>query len=203
MDAPVDAITTLLTRWREGDNEALNALTPLVYDNLRKIASRHLARERAGITLCATEVVHEAYQKLAGSDVNWQDRSHFLAIASRQMRRVLVDYARTKGRAKRGGNDWQRITLSEVEAASGEQADILSIQEALERLASFDARKADIVDLIVFGGLKGKDVAEVMNLPENTVWREWRMARAWLHNELKSAGPLPQTPGEKSNSAAS
>lgn len=175
-------------KWRGGDDDALAALTPLVYDNLRRIAAHHLARERSGFTLCATEVVHEAYQRLAGADVSWQDRAHFLSIASRQMRQVLVDYARTKGRQKRGGDDWQRVTLGEVGASGdAEQADILSIQEALERLAAFDPRKAEIVDLMVFGGLKGKDIAEVVGISEQTVWREWRMARAWLHNELKPA----------------
>jgi len=182
-------ITALLVRWRQGDANALDALTPLVYNNLRNIAARHLSRERAGVTLCATEVVHEAYRKLASAEVSWQDRAHFLAIASRQMRQVLVDYARTRGRRKRGGDDWQRVTLSEVsEGADDHTVDILSVQEALERLAALDERKAEIVDLIVFGGLKGKDVAEVTGIPEHTVWREWRMARAWLHNELKSAG---------------
>jgi RNA polymerase sigma factor (TIGR02999 family) len=184
------SVTVLLVRWREGDRAALDALTPLVYDNLRRIAARHLARERSGFTLCATEVVHEAYEKLAGADIPWQDKAHFLAIASRQMRQVLVDYARTRGRQKRGGNEWQRVTFAGVEeAAKEEQVDILSIQDALERLASFDPRKADIIDMMVFGGLKGKEVADVMSIPEHTVWREWRMARAWLHQELKSAPP--------------
>ena len=187
MSGQKTAITALLVRWREGDHEALNALTPLIYDNLRNIASHHLARERPGFTLCATEVVHEAYQRLASADVSWHDRAHFLSIASRQMRQVLVDYARTKGRQKRGGDDWRRVTLTEIgEAADSEQVDILSIQEALERLAAFDPRKAEIVDLMVFGGLKGKDVAEAIGISEHAVWREWRMARAWLYNELKS-----------------
>lgn len=186
LSEPQTAITALLVRWRDGDNEALNALTPLIYNNLRKIASRHLARERPGFTLCATEVVHEAYQRLASAEVSWQDRAHFLSIASRQMRQVLVDYARTKGRQKRGGDNWQRVTLTESgEAAGAEQIDILSIQEALERLAVFDPKKAEIVDLMVFGGLTGKDIAGVLGISEDSVWREWRMARAWLRNELK------------------
>lgn len=181
------AITALLVKWREGDNEALNALTPLVYNNLRNIASRHLSRERAGFSMCATEVVHEAYQRLASADVSWQDRAHFLSIASRQMRQVLVDHARSKSRQKRGGEEWQRVTLTENgQPAEGEQVDILCIQEALERLSQFDPRKAQIVDLIVFGGLTGKDIAELLKISEPVVWREWRMARAWLHNELKS-----------------
>lgn len=185
-------ITALLVRWREGDDGALNALTPLVYDNLRHIAARYLTRERDGFTLCATEVVHEAYQRLAGADVAWQDRAHFLAIASRQMRQVLVDYARNKGRRKRGGDEWQRVTLNDAEGADPQQVDILSIQEALERLAAFDARKAEIVDLMVFGGLKGKDVADTLGISEHTVWREWRMARAWLYQELKSTRMDPE-----------
>lgn len=190
MASPDSPITSLLHRWRGGDQEALNSLTGLVYDNLRRIAARHLMRERSGFTLCATEVVHEAYQRLAGAEIAWQDRAHFLAVASRQMRQVLVDHARTRGRQKRGGDEWQRVTLNEVgESAEAEPVDILIIHEALERLASFDPRKADLVDLMAFGGLSGKDVAEVMNIPEHTVWREWRMARAWLHQELKSIAP--------------
>lgn len=181
------AITALLVRWRDGDHDALNALTPLIYDNLRKIASRHLARERPGFTLCATEIVHEAYERLAAADVSWQDRAHFLSIASRQMRQVLVDYARSKHRQKRGGDEWQRVTLTGIgEAADSEQINILSIQEALERLATFDPKKAEIVDLMVFGGVTGKDIAGLMGISEDAVWREWRMARAWLRNELKS-----------------
>lgn len=183
-DVPV---TRLLVQWRAGDDEALNALIPLVYAKLREIASRQLARERSGFTLCATEVVHEVYQKLIGTDVSWQDRSHFLAIAARQMRQVLVDYARSKSRQKRGGEDWQRVTLNEIaDGGDSAQVDILSIQQALEKLSSLDEQKANIVDLIVFGGLTGKDVAEVMNISEQTVWREWRMARAFLNVELKS-----------------
>jgi len=190
MSNPDSPITALLFRWRDGDQEALNALTGLVYDNLRRIAARHLARERSGFTLSATEVVHEAYQRLAGADISWQDRAHFLAVASRQMRQLLVDRARTRGREKRGGDGWRRVTLAEVgQSAGAEPVDILIVQEALERLAAFDQRKADLVDLMVFGGLTGKDIAEVMNVSEQTVWREWRMAKAWLHQELKSIAP--------------
>jgi len=190
MSNPDSPITALLFRWREGDQEALNALTGLVYDSLRRIAARHLARERSGFTLCATEVVHEAYQRLAGAEISWQDRAHFLAVASRQMRQLLVDRARTRGREKRGGDGWRRVTLAEVgQSAASEPVDILIVQEALERLALFDQRKADLVDLMVFGGLTGKDIAEVMNVSEQTVWREWRMAKAWLHQELKSMAP--------------
>jgi len=190
MSNPDSPITALLVRWRDGDQEALNALTGLVYDNLRRIAARHLARERSGFTLSATEVVHEAYQRLVGAEISWQDRVHFLAVASRQMRQLLVDRARSRGREKRGGDGWRRVTLAEVgQSADAEPVDILIVQEALERLASFDQRKADLVDLMVFGGLTGKDIAEAMNISEQTVWREWRMAKAWLHQELKSIAP--------------
>src|ERR1700735_38549 len=158
MADPDSPITALLVRWRDGDQEALNALTGLVYDNLRRIAARHLARERSGFTLCATEVVHEAYQRLASAEISWQDRAHFLAVASRQMRQLLVDRARTRGREKRGGEGGRRVTRAEGgQAAGAEPVDILIVQEALERLASFDQRKADLVDLMVFGGLTGKD----------------------------------------------
>src|ERR1700722_17159862 len=141
MADPDSPITELLGRWHDGDQEARNSLTALVYDNLRKIASRHLARERQGFTLSATEVVHEAYQRLAGAEISWNNRAHFLAVASRQMRQLLVDYAPTKGRHKGGGEDWRRAALAEVgEAAASEPVDILIVQEALERLASFDQR---------------------------------------------------------------
>lgn len=187
MIEPATTITALLVRARDGDRAALDILTPIVYDQLRQIAARHVAGERPGFSLCATEVVHEAYQKLAGADVNWQNRSHFLAVASRQMRQVLVDHARGKGRQKRGGDGWQRVTLNEVGGADEQQVDIIAIEVALDKLAGFDPRKAELVDMMVFGGLTGKDISEVLGIPEPTVWREWRVARAWLANELKSA----------------
>jgi len=182
-------ITVLLARWREGDSGALGELIPLVYDNLRQIAARHLARERDGFTLCATEVVHEAYRKLLGIEIDWQDRAHFLAVASRQMRQVLVDYARTKKRQKRGGGEWQRVTLTERGSGSGgDPCDILAVEGAMERLAANDARKATVVDMIAFGGLSVQETAEALQLSESVVRRDWRMARAWLENELKT-GP--------------
>lgn len=181
------AITALLERWREGDPHAIEDLTPLVYDELRRIAARHLAGERSNITLCATEVVHEAYQKLSGAGVDWKDRAHFYAIASRLMRQVLVDHARTRNRQKRGG-EWQRVTLTGRDSAAMDATiDILAIQEALEQLASFDPRKAEIVDLMIFGGLTAAETAGVLGISEPTVFRDWRVARAWLQQALKSA----------------
>jgi len=186
MSADLPAITALLGRWREGDPRAFDDLTPLVYDDLRRIPPPHLAGERADITLCATEVVHEAYQKLAVAGVSWKDRGHFYAIASRLMRQVLVDHARSRKRQKRGGA-WQRVTLSGKDAATDEStADILTVHDALEKLASFDSRKAQIVDLMVFGGLTAGEVADALGVSEPTVFRDWRVARAWLQQALKA-----------------
>jgi RNA polymerase sigma-70 factor, ECF subfamily len=189
MSADSSAITVLLERWRGGDAQAINDLTPLVYDQLRRIAARHLAGERRDLTLCATEVVHEAYQKLAGAGVDWQDRAHFYAVASRQMRQVLVDHARTRNRQKRGG-EWQRVSLSGRDPGrEAISADILAVQQALEKLESFDPRKAQIVDLLVFGGLTASEAAGVLGISEPTLFRDWKVARAWLQQELGSIAP--------------
>jgi RNA polymerase sigma factor (TIGR02999 family) len=188
MPDELPAITLLLERWREGDPTAIHDLTPLVYDHLKRIAARHLRGERTDLTLCATEVVHEAYQRLAGAGVDWQDRGHFYAVASRQMRQVLVDHARSRGRDKRGG-DWQRVTLSGNDPGSaGSTADILAVQQALERLEAFDPRKARIVDLMVFGGLTAAESAAVLGISEPTLYRDWKVARAWLQQELRPGG---------------
>lgn len=189
MPADPTAITMLLERWRGGDAEAFNELTPLVYDQLRRIAARHLAGERRDLTLCATEVVHEAYQKLAAGGVDWQDRAHFYAVASRQMRQVLVDHARARNRQKRGG-EWQRVTLSGRDPG-GEaiSAGILAVQQALDKLESFDPRKARIVDLLVFGGLTSAEAAGVLGISEPTLFRDWKVARAWLQRELGPGTP--------------
>jgi RNA polymerase sigma factor (TIGR02999 family) len=188
MSAPETSVSALLIRWREGDADALNALTPLVYAQLRQMARRHLAGERPDFSLCATELVHEAYRKLVGASVPWEDRAHFLAIASRQMRQVLVDHARTRRRQKRGGGEWERVTLTEsVKPADGPAIDILMVQDALDRLESLDPRKAQIVDLLVFGGVTAEEAAACLGVSEPTVRRDWKMARAWLHNELKPA----------------
>jgi len=183
------AITVLLERWRAGDSGAVHELTPLVYDQLRRIAARHLTGERPDLTLCATEVVHEAYQKLAAAGVDWQDRAHFYAVASRQMRQVLVDHARTRNRQKRGG-EWQRVTMTGNDPGTGDEtADILAVQQALDKLAAFDPRKAEIIDLMVFGGLTAAEAADVMGISEPTLFRDWKVARAWLQQELRSARP--------------
>ena len=180
------SITQLIAKWRGGDYAALEALTPLVYDNLRQIASRHMAKENSWHTLSPTAVVHEAYLRLQSYQSGVQDRAHFLALAAREMRRVLVDHARRFKSQKRGGADWQRVTLSGDGAAEETKAvDILAIEEALAKLAALDERKARIVDLMIFGGLTADEAAEAMEISSSTVNREWRIARAFLQNELK------------------
>lgn len=177
-------MSVLLARWRNGDAQVLESLTPLIYDNLRQIARRYMSQENTGHTLSATALVHEAYLRLLGADVPWQDKAHFLAVAAREMRRVLVDHARSSKRQKRGG-EWRRVTLQNLDpAAETSTVDVVAIEDALQKLAAFDARKANVVDLIVFGGLTAIEAGEVLGVSEVTVRREWRMAKAWLGHEL-------------------
>ncbi len=187
------AVSVLLAQWRKGDERVLESLTPLIYDNLRQIARRYMSSEGDGHTLSATALVHEAYIRLIGADVPWQDKAHFLAVAAREMRRVLVDHARSNNRQKRGG-DWRRVTLQDFDQASEQSTfDIIAIEAALQKLSVFDERKARVVDLMVFGGLTAIEAAEVIGVSEVTVRREWRMAKAWLGHELAiHASPLDQ-----------
>jgi len=179
------SITALLREWRAGHEPALEALTPLVYDELHRIAGRVARGERSGHTLQPTALVHEAYLRLAGADVEWQDRAHFFAVAARMMRRVLVDHARLGRRAKRYGG--VRVTLVESAAVGGVgDPDIESLDRALDDLKAQDARKADLVELHYFGGLTYAELAEVSHLSEATVHRELRLAKAWLHRALAS-----------------
>jgi RNA polymerase sigma-70 factor (ECF subfamily) len=185
--APAE-ITVLLTRWRSGDSSAFESLTELVYDKLRSIAAHYLAAERRGHTLSPTSVVHEAYLRLVGNNATFNDRSHFLAMAAVQMRRVLVDHARHRGRRKRGGDDWHRVTLTNnIEDREAAVVDVLEVQQALERLGAIDPRKVEVVDMLMFGGLTVEETAEALGISASTVHREWRVARAWLLHELRSA----------------
>jgi RNA polymerase sigma factor (TIGR02999 family) len=180
-------ITLLLERWSDGDREALDAVTRLVYEHLHQLAGKYMRSENAGHTLSPTAVVHEAYLRLSGSGLTLQNRGHFLAIAAREMRRVLVEHARKRGAQKRGGGDWLRVTLHEGRASEeGDAVDIIAVQDALEKLRAVDPRKADLVDLIAFAGLTTVEVAETLQVSLSTVNRDWRMARAFLQNELKS-----------------
>lgn len=184
------ATQVLLQRWRGGDTAAGNELAELVYGNLRRLANSYMRNERPSHTLTPTALVHEAYVRLAGSPLSGEDRAHFLALAAREMRHVLVDHARTRNRDKRGGGLWQKVTLDEAHRISTESTiDMLVLQAALDRLSEVDPRKAQLVDLICFGGLKVEEAASVLQVSTATVGREWRMARAWLQHELKHDGP--------------
>jgi RNA polymerase sigma factor (TIGR02999 family) len=180
-------VTHLLHRWREGDRAALDELTPLLYDELRRLASGHLSRERRNHTLQATEVVHEAFVRLIDTDVPWQDRAHFLAVAAQTMRRLLVDHARAKGREKRGG-DMVRVTLQPGDALAGPPGEeILALDRALDELARRDPRAAAAVELHHFGGLTYDEAALVLGVSPATIKRDLRVARAWLRREMNGS----------------
>lgn len=182
-------VSQLLDAWGAGDQAALERLMPLVYDELRRIAHRHLGRERVGHTLQTSALVNEAYLKLVNErEMRWQNRAHFFAIAARLMRLILVDYARGRNRARRGGGA-QRVSLDEALAVADEQAaDVLALDEALNRLAAFDERKSRVVELRYFSGLSVEETAEVLQVAPVTVMREWRLAKAWLHRMLTAGG---------------
>jgi RNA polymerase sigma factor (TIGR02999 family) len=185
MPAAPQEVTQLLVDWRNGDKAALNKLMPLVYDELRRIASRYMKRERAGHTLQTTALVNEAYLHLVGQqNVEWQNRAHFFAVAAQVMRHLLVDHARSRNYAKRGGGA-QQVTLDETAVISEDRyADLLALDEALSKLAAMDSRKSQLVELRYFGGLSAAETAEVLGVSEITVKREWLKAKAWLYREL-------------------
>ena len=183
-------VTDLLVHWSEGDQEALNKLIPLVYDELHKLASRYLRRERRDHTLQTTALVHEAYLKLVNQrDANFENRLHFFAVAAQIMRRILVDYARRHHASKRGG-DLYKLSLDEALVTSEEKgADLLALDEALERLAAIDPRQSRVVELRIFAGLTLEETAQALNISPSTVRREWSMAKAWLHRQIKNNDP--------------
>jgi RNA polymerase sigma-70 factor (ECF subfamily) len=183
-------ITQLLVDWRKGDLAALERLVPLVHEELRRVARRHMAHERAGHTLQATALVNEAYVRLIDiKHVNWQDRAHFFAMSSRLMRRILVDFARAKGYQKRGG-DAQKVSLDEALVVSREPArELVALDAALTALAAFDARKAQVVEMRFFGGLSVEETAEALKVSVDTVMRDWKLAKAWLLRELSGSNP--------------
>jgi len=183
-EAPED-LTQLLLRWRSGDETALDQLMPLVYAELHRLARQCLRGERAGHTLQTTALVNEAYLRLIrSSQVQWQDRAHFFAVAAQLMRRVLVDEARTRNYKKRGG-EMIRVSLAEAMMISSDRdAEMVALDEALNRLAQFAPRKCQVVELRFFGGLGIKETAAVLNISPDIVKREWRTAKLWLLNEL-------------------
>ena len=179
-------ITLILKQWSEGKEEVLDELMPLVYDELHRQAARYLRRERQDHTLQTTALINEAYLKLVNQkDVRWQNRAHFFAIAAQAMRRILVDYAKTRKREKRGGDDIKLQLDEAVEVSTGERnIDLEALDEALNRLSKFDERQARVVELRYFSGLTEEETAEVLGVSPATVRLDWKMARAWLHEQL-------------------
>jgi len=181
-----DNVTRLLLDWSNGDKSALEKLIPLVYDELRRMARQYMRRERPGHTLESTALVNEAYIKLIDcSRVGWQNRAHFFAVAAQLMRRILIDHARSRNYAKRGGGV-RKVSLDEAAILSEERAsELIAIDNALTNLAAIDPRKSQIVELRFFGGLNLEETAEVLGVSSPTVQREWRKAKAWLYQEVK------------------
>ncbi|HEX5230186.1 MAG TPA: sigma-70 family RNA polymerase sigma factor [Bryobacteraceae bacterium] len=191
MSNPSDQdVTQLLIQWSRGDSAALEALVPLVYDELRRLAQLYLSREKPGHTLSSTALVHEAYLRLVRqTDVTWQNRAHFFAVAARMMRRILVDHARKHAYAKRGGGA-MTISLDETVASAPErELDLVALDDALEALAKLDERQSRMVELRFFGGLSIEETSEVLGVSAPTVKREWASARAWLYREISGTPP--------------
>ena len=183
------AITSLLARAEEGDRQATDELLPLVYEELRQLADRFLAAEKRGATLQPTALVHEAYLRLVGSDqAGWENRAHFFGAAAQAIRRILIDRARARGAARRGGERPLRLDTDAPLAEPGPSMDVLALDEALAKLASIDAQKARVVELRFFGGLGIAETAKVLGTSVSRVERDWRFARAWLHRELEHVG---------------
>ena len=179
-------ISRILQEWSDGEADVSERLMPLIYDELRRQASRYMRRERIGHTLQTTALIHEAYLKLIDKpDVNWQNRAHFFGVAAQAMKRILVDHAKSKRREKRGGIaenlplDEARFVISE-----GKSVDLIALDEALTRFAEFDPQQAKIVELKYFAGMQIDEIAEALRISPATVKREWNSAKAWLHNEI-------------------
>jgi RNA polymerase sigma factor (TIGR02999 family) len=174
-------ITQLLVRWREGDETALDKLIPLVYTELRRLAGHYMHQERPGHTLQTSALINEAYLRLIDhKNINWENRAHFFGVAAQAMRRVLVDYARSRRYIKRGG-DVQMVPLDEAALVSRQKAaDLVALDDALASLARIDPRKSRVVELRYFGGLSVEEAAEVLGISQATVMREWSTAKAWL-----------------------
>lgn len=180
-------VTEILLEWRSGNEEALKQLMPMVYDELRRLANRYMRSERSEHTLQPTALVNEAYLRLIDMKVSWQDRAHFFAVAARLMRRLLVDHARGHRRAKREG-EVAKLSLDDaVEVSSSPALEVIAVDEALTRLAEFDPRKSEILELRYFGGLSNEEVAEALGISRATVQRDLRFAKAWLIRELRKS----------------
>ena len=183
--ASTHQITQLLFRWREGDQQALDDLLPLVYNELHRLAGYYMRGERPSHTLQTSALVNEAYLRLAGAeDIQWQNRAHFFAIAAQVMRRILVDHARRRDKQKRGGAV-QKVELGEAMLVSEQRAaEVVALDDALKSLAEIDPRKSQLVDLRFFGGMSIEETAEVLQVSPGTVMRDWTLAKAWLLREI-------------------
>ena len=184
-ETPPGEVTELLLNWSRGDRAALDQLVPLVHDELHRRAHYYMQRERPGPTLQTSALVNEVYLGLVDQQkVNWQNRAHFLAVAAQLMRQILVDYARRRQSAKRGGKA-VKVSLEEAAIVTRERGeDLVAVDNALKALAAIDPRKSQLVELRFFGGLSVKETAEVLKVSPRTVMREWDLAQAWLHREL-------------------
>jgi len=182
---PAEGVTELLLAWNQGDEAALERLIPIVHVELRRLARRQMRRERKSHTLQTTALVNEVYLRLVDVNrVRWQDRTHFFAMSARLMRRVLVDHARSRKYQKRGGNAIRVTLTSSMTLATDRGADLVALDDALTALTEFDARKGRVVELRFFGGLTVEETAQALGVSAETVMRDWRMAKAWLHKEL-------------------
>ena len=178
-------LTGLLLAWGQGDSDALDRLMPVVHQELRRIAHRHMAGERSDHTLQTTALVNEAYLRLLGSQkVRWQDRAHFFAVSAQLMRRILVDYARSRNYQKRGAGARPISLVENLDAAPQKGTDLVALDEALEALAVVDERKSKVVELKFFGGLSVEEIAEVLKVSPQTVLRDWKLSKVWLLREL-------------------
>jgi RNA polymerase sigma factor (TIGR02999 family) len=185
MESPANQLTELLQSWSKGDEGAIEKLMPLVYGELHRLAQRYMADERPGHTLQTTALVHEAYLRLVDTaHANWDGRAHFFAVCARVMRRILVDWARSRQAEKRGSGV-PSLELNEALAVSGRSGtDLVAIDDALTALAAVDQRKGQIVELRFFGGLSVKETADVLKVSQETVQRDWKLAKSWLRHEL-------------------
>ena len=185
-DIPSQDVTHLLARWKDGDEEALQQLVPIVHDELRRLARRQMAGERPDHSLQPTALVNEAYLRLVNlKQMQWQNRAHFLAMAARLMRRILVDVARSRGSQKRGGGAKQVTFTQSLEVAEGQPTDVVALNDALEALARVDERKSQVVEMRFFGGLSIEETAEVLNVSRETVKRDWQFSKMWLLRHLR------------------
>jgi RNA polymerase sigma-70 factor, ECF subfamily len=187
-DSSSSDTTQLLRAWADGDSHALEQLTPRVYHELRRVAARLLQNERPGYSLQSVDLVHEVYLRLVNArELNWQHRAHFFAVSAGLMRRILLDRARRKAAAKRGGRGLQVDFTKTLDVAQAKARELVALDDALNALAEVDPRKSRIVELRFFGGLSVKETAEVVKVSSDTVMRDWKLARAWLLTELSQA----------------